>query len=51
MDGSENESPKWLSIPGFPSMFLFKPDAKKKPVLYDGQPNIMGVRNRRFDDI
>lgn len=44
MDGAENDAPSYVKLPGYPSVFLFKESQKKTPLLYDGQPNIMGLR-------
>jgi thiol-disulfide isomerase/thioredoxin len=43
-DSTENDTPEFLKVEGYPTVYLFKPDDKYKPVMYDGQPNLNGLR-------
>jgi protein disulfide-isomerase A1 len=43
-DATENDTPEFLKVEGFPTVYLFKQGNKFKPLMYDGQPNINGLR-------
>jgi thiol-disulfide isomerase/thioredoxin len=44
-DADANETPEFVKVEGFPTVYLFKAGQKFKPVMYDGQPNVNGLRN------
>jgi len=43
-DSTENDTPEFLKVEGYPTVYLFKKDDKYKPVMYDGQPNLNGLQ-------
>eukprot|EP00658_Telonema_sp_P-2_P017785 TRINITY_DN16939_c0_g2_i2.p1 TRINITY_DN16939_c0_g2~~TRINITY_DN16939_c0_g2_i2.p1 ORF type:complete len:794 (-),score=218.74 TRINITY_DN16939_c0_g2_i2:249-2630(-) len=45
MDSTENEPPEFVKVEGFPTVYLFKLGDKRKPVMFDGQPDEGGLTN------
>jgi protein disulfide-isomerase-like protein len=43
MDATDNDSPEFVKVDGFPTVYLFKKDQKMKPIMYDGTPDANGL--------
>lgn len=44
MDATENDSPEFVKVDGFPTVYLFKREKKMNPVMYDSTPDASGLQ-------